>query len=161
MIDDIPLRVIGRLLAIPAAMEPGFLAFARTRLLLISPALTTAERDDLVHSLAPGYRDIRLLLSDRRQRPGDDLLSDLIHLEEEGARLSEPELIGLVESIIIGGADTTVHTLRFMSWITSCVTHNNVRRSRAIPRSPARRWKRPCASTTLRNSAPRLMRGPT
>lgn len=114
MIDDIPLRVIGRLLAIPAAMEPGFLAFARTRLLLISPALTTAERDDLVHSLAPGYRDIRLLLSDRRQRPGDDLLSDLIHLEEEGARLSEPELIGLVESIIIGGADTTVHTLRFM-----------------------------------------------
>lgn len=30
------------------------------------------------------------------------------------ARLSEPELIGLVESIIIGGADTTVHTLRFM-----------------------------------------------
>lgn len=114
MIDDIPLRVIGRMLAIPADMEPGFLAFARTRLLLISPALTGDERDLLVRDLAPGYRDIRVLLAERRQRPGDDLLSTLIHLEEEGARLDEAELIGLVESIIIGGADTTVHTLRFM-----------------------------------------------
>lgn len=114
LVDDIPLRVIGRLLAIPAAMEPGFLAFARTRLLLISPGLGSSERDELVASLAPGYRDIRALIAERRRRPGADLLSDLIHIEEEGARLTEPELLGLVESIIIGGADTTVHTLRFM-----------------------------------------------
>ena len=114
MIDVIPLRVIGRLLAVPAALEPGFLAFARTRLLLISPALTSGERDDLVRELAPGYRDIRAMIAERRQQPGPDLLSTLIHVEEEGTRLTEPELIGLVESIIIGGADTTVHTLRFM-----------------------------------------------
>ncbi len=114
MVDDIPLRVIGRLLAIPAAMEPGFLGFARARLLLINPALSFEERDELIRGLAPGYRDIRALLAERRQRPGDDLLSNLIHIEEEGGRLSEAELIGMVESIIIGGADTTVHTLRFM-----------------------------------------------
>lgn len=114
MIDEIPLRVIGHLLAIPATMEPGFLRFARTRLLLISPALTTDERDEHVRALAPGYAAIRALLAERRQRPGDDLLSRLIHLEEAGARLSEAELIGLVESAIIGGVDTTVHTLRFM-----------------------------------------------
>ncbi len=114
MLDDIPLRVIGRLLAIPSVMEPSFLVFARTRLLLINPGLGGDERDALVRSLAPGYRDIRALIAIRRQQPGDDLLSRLIHLEEEGARLSEAELLGLVESIIIGGADTTVHTLRFM-----------------------------------------------
>jgi len=114
MVDDIPLRVIGRLLAIPAAMEPGFLVFARARLLLINPGLTFDERDALIRGLAPGYRDIRALLAERRQRPGDDMLSALIHIEEEGGRLSEAELIGVVESIIIGGADTTVHTLRFM-----------------------------------------------
>lgn len=114
MLDDIPLRVIGRLLAIPAALEPGFLAFARQRLLLINPALSFDERDALIRGLAPGYADIRALLAERRQRPGDDFLSQLIHLEEEGGRLGEAELIGVVESIIIGGADTTVHTLRFM-----------------------------------------------
>ena len=114
MIDDVPLRVIGRLLAIPAELEPGFLVFARTRLLLISPGLGEDERDALVRSLAPGYRDIRALIADRRRAPGADLLSNLIHIEEEGTRLTEAELLGLVESIIIGGADTTVHTLRFM-----------------------------------------------
>ncbi len=114
MVDDIPLRVIGRLLAIPAAMEAGFLAFARARLLLINPGLDAAERDALIRSLAPGYHDIRALIAERRERPGDDVLSNLIHLEEAGGRLSEAELIGMVESVIIGGADTTVHTLRFM-----------------------------------------------
>lgn len=114
MIDDVPLRIIGRLLAVPAALEPGFLVFARTRLLLINPGLGSEERDELVRSLAPGYRDIRALIAERRRSRGQDLLSDLIHLEEEGTRLSEPELLGLIESIIIGGADTTVHTLRFM-----------------------------------------------
>src|SRR5688572_47771 len=99
MIDDIPLRIIGRLLAVPAALEPGFLVFARTRLLLISPGLGADERDELVRSLAPGYRDIRALIADRRRHRGEDLLSELIHLEEEGARLSEPELLGLIESI--------------------------------------------------------------
>jgi cytochrome P450 enzyme len=114
MIDDVPLRIIGRLLAVPAALEPGFLVFARTRLLLINPGLGGEERDELVRSLAPGYRDIRALIAERRRSRGQDLLSDLIHLEEEGTRLSEAELLGLIESIIIGGADTTVHTLRFM-----------------------------------------------
>jgi len=114
MVDDIPLRVIGRLLAIPTAMEPGFLAFARLRLLLMSPGLAEAERDELVGSLAPGYQAIRALIEDRRRAPGTDLLSNLIHIEEQGTRLTEAELLGLVESIIIGGADTTVHTLRFM-----------------------------------------------
>jgi cytochrome P450 len=114
MVDDIPLRVIGRLLAIPDAMEAGFLVFARARLLMINPGLTFEERDELIRSLAPGYHDIRTLIAERRRQPGDDLLSTLVHLEEEGGRLSEAELIGMVESIIIGGADTTVHTLRFM-----------------------------------------------
>jgi cytochrome P450 len=114
IVDDIPLRVIGRLLAIPEAMEAGFLAFARARLLMINPALTFAERDAMIRGLAPGYGDIRALIAERRQQPGDDLLSTLIQLEEEGGRLSEAELVGMVETIIIGGADTTVHTLRFM-----------------------------------------------
>lgn len=114
MVDDIPLRVIGRLLAIPDAMEPGFLGFARMRLLMINPGLSFEERDELIRGLAPGYRDIRALIAARRQHPGDDLLSALIELEEEGGRLSEAELVGMIETIIIGGADTTVHTLRFM-----------------------------------------------
>lgn len=112
--DYIPLRVIGRLLAIPAEREDTFLAFARMRVELVSPALTPERRDELIRALGPGYADIRALIAERRANPGSDLLSVLIHHEEEGLRLSEPELLGLVSAIITGGSDTTVHTLRFL-----------------------------------------------
>lgn len=112
--DYIPLRVIGRLLAIPDELEDAFLNFARTRIELVSPTLTPESRDRLLRAIGPGYQDIRALIAERRQRPGGDLLSTLIHHEEEGTRLSEPELLGLVSAIITGGSDTTVHTLRFL-----------------------------------------------
>jgi cytochrome P450 len=112
--NNIPMRVIGKLLAVPAEFEPGFLEFGRIRLQLISPIMPTEQRDALVRGLAPGYKEFHRLISERRQRPGEDLLSTLIHHEEEGVKLSEPELLGLVEALIVAGTDTTGHTLRFL-----------------------------------------------
>jgi cytochrome P450 len=51
------------------------------------------------------------LIADRRDDPRDDLLSDLIAAEEEGDRLSNPELVMLVESVILAGTDTTRNQL--------------------------------------------------
>lgn len=112
--NNIPMRVIGKLLAVPAEFEPGFLEFGRIRLQLISPIMPTEQRDALVRGLAPGYKEFRRLIAERRQSPGEDLLSTLIHHEEEGVKLSEPELLGLVEALIVAGTDTTGHTLRFL-----------------------------------------------
>ena len=113
--DNIPLRVIGKLLAIPADHEERFLEFGRIRLQLISPVMPAEQRDALIRGLAPGYADMRRLIAERRQSPGQDLLSTLIHYEEEGTRLSEPELLGLIEALIVAGTDTTGHTLRFIT----------------------------------------------
>lgn len=112
--DNIPMRVISKLLAIPDEFEPGFLAFARVRLQLIAPALPSEVRDQLVRALAPGYAEIKAIIARRRAHPGPDLLSTLIHYEEEGARLSEAELLGLVEALIVAGTDSTGHTIRFL-----------------------------------------------
>ncbi|MCP3855016.1 MAG: cytochrome P450 [Actinomycetia bacterium] len=51
------------------------------------------------------------LITDRRDDPRDDLLSDLIAAEEEGDTLSNPELIMLVEAVILAGTDTTRNQL--------------------------------------------------
>ena len=112
--DYIPLRVIGRMLDIPASFEDSFLEFARARLQLVSPSLPAELRDPLMRTVASGYAELRTLIDARRQSPGDDLLSVLIHHEEDGQRLLENELLGLVGAIIIAGSDTTVHTLRFL-----------------------------------------------
>lgn len=112
--DFIPLRVIGRQLGIPAEKEPEFLAFARARTELLTPGLPPARLDELIRALGPGFRSVRELIEERRGRPGDDLLSILIHHEESGDRVSDPELLALVGALIAAGSDTTVHTLRFM-----------------------------------------------
>ena len=51
------------------------------------------------------------LIDARRDDPRDDLLSDLIAAEEEGDRLSNQELIMLVEAVILAGTDTTRNQL--------------------------------------------------
>lgn len=53
----------------------------------------------------------RNLIADRRDKPADDLLTDLIAMEEAGDRLSNDELVMMVNAVIIGGTDTTRNQL--------------------------------------------------
>jgi cytochrome P450 len=53
----------------------------------------------------------RALIADRRDKPGDDLLTDLIAAEEQGDRLTTEELVRMVEAVIVGGTDTTRNQL--------------------------------------------------
>ena len=45
----------------------------------------------------------------RRSRPGDDLLSALIHVEDNGDRLDHFELLSMVQLLLIAGHETTVN----------------------------------------------------
>lgn len=51
------------------------------------------------------------LIEDRRSKPADDLLTDLIAAEQEGDRLSAEELLVMVEAVIVAGTDTTRNQL--------------------------------------------------
>jgi cytochrome P450 PksS len=50
-------------------------------------------------------------IESRRSEPGDDLLSALIHLEEEGDRLDHSELLSMVQLLLIAGHETTVNLI--------------------------------------------------
>src|SRR5207249_1229796 len=50
---------------------------------------------------------VEKLVAERRESPGDDLVSRLIAAEEEGDRLSHAECVGLVRDALNGGIDTT------------------------------------------------------
>ena len=51
------------------------------------------------------------LIEQRRARPAEDLLSDLIAVEEGGDRLSHDELVMLAEAVLMAGTDTTRNQL--------------------------------------------------
>jgi cytochrome P450 len=53
----------------------------------------------------------RGLIADRRSRPAEDLITDLIAAEEAGDTLSTEELVQMVEAVIVGGTDTTRNQL--------------------------------------------------
>ncbi|NOX30946.1 MAG: cytochrome P450 [Actinobacteria bacterium] len=51
------------------------------------------------------------LIARRRSEPRDDLLTVLIQAEEQGDRLSEVELVTMVEAVLVAGVDTTRNQL--------------------------------------------------
>lgn len=65
----------------------------------------------LVLELPRSTRFVRELVARKRQDPQDDILSALIHAEEDGERLTEDEIISLVFLLIVAGFETTVHLI--------------------------------------------------
>jgi cytochrome P450 len=51
------------------------------------------------------------LVAERRARPGDDLLTSLIHADDKGDQLSEYELISTAILLFAAGFETTTHLL--------------------------------------------------
>jgi cytochrome P450 len=54
---------------------------------------------------------VTALIEDRRGKPADDLLTNLIAAEEAGDRLSNEELVSMTEAVIVAGTDTTRNQL--------------------------------------------------
>jgi cytochrome P450 len=51
----------------------------------------------------------RALIEERRGAPKRDLLSELVHLEEDGDRLSDDELVAMCVLLLFAGHETTTH----------------------------------------------------
>lgn len=51
--------------------------------------------------------ELRALADDRRRSPGDDLLSELVHLRVDGQLLADDDVVAVLWNLIGGGLDTT------------------------------------------------------
>jgi cytochrome P450 len=54
---------------------------------------------------------LRDLIAQRRRRPGDDLMSALIQVEESGVQLTEDEIVATCDLLLIAGHETTVNLI--------------------------------------------------
>jgi cytochrome P450 len=77
------------------------------------------EREKIEEAVAEFYVYEDALIADRRERPGQDLITDLLQAEEEGDRLSHDELRNLILNILVGGVDTSqsqlAHAVRLLA----------------------------------------------
>ena len=79
----------------------------------------TNERERIEQAVDEFYVWADALIAQRRQSPGDDLITDLIAAEAEGERLDHDELRNLVLNILVGGVDTSqsqlAHAVRLLA----------------------------------------------
>ena len=70
--------------------------------------------EDEAASMAAGMALLQYInasIDTKRETPGDDLLSALVHHEEDGDRLSHIELTSMVNLLLIAGHETTVNLI--------------------------------------------------
>ena len=104
--QKLPLQVICSLLAIPS-IDFDAVGDWTAALSLATATPTPAARigaDDAMKSF-DDY--VTRLVAERRVRPGDDLLSALIAVEENGDKLSREELVAMVVQLLYAGHETT------------------------------------------------------
>ncbi|GHD53541.1 cytochrome P450 hydroxylase [Streptomyces mirabilis] len=102
----LPITVICDLLGIPGEHRRDFRAWTDV-LVAPDPARPGAAKEAVVAML--GF--LTQLLADKRKRPADDLLSDLIAVRDEGDRLTEDELMSLAFLILFAGYENTVQLI--------------------------------------------------
>jgi cytochrome P450 len=107
----LPVRIISELLGVPPDDHARFAGWSASLAHSLQPRFlgnddgldAAAEQASL--EFAEYFRE---LIAVRRARPSDDLLSELIRAEDDGQRLSEPELIATCVLLLVAGHETTV-----------------------------------------------------
>jgi cytochrome P450 len=103
----LPVAVIARLMDIPIARKDDFKRW--------SDALTgTSEASDLeermpdIMAMATYFQS---LIPQRRENPGDDLISRVVHAQVDGEGLSDADIVGFTILLLIAGNETTTNLL--------------------------------------------------
>ena len=111
--DAFPTYVISRLIGIPAnsRRERRFKELADVVLAQASPLLPMGERIAAIPLREEFFGLVDECIEERRRAPKDDILSGLLHAEEEGKRLAREELLALLSGLITAGSETTASAL--------------------------------------------------
>ncbi|PPJ34438.1 cytochrome P450 [Nocardia nova] len=101
----LPVTVICELLGVPFTDRDDFQLWTK---ILVGAAGDLADHD---RASADMGRYLTALLADKRVRPGDDLLSGLATEQDEGDRLTDPELVAMAFLLLVAGHETTVNLI--------------------------------------------------
>ena len=106
----LPALVIMDMLGVPRGELARFKRLSDEMALFIGSARVAADKYERAEAATHEMADLfRSLIAARRAKPERDLLSELVHLEDDGDRLSEDELIAMCVLLLFAGHETTTH----------------------------------------------------
>ncbi|GAB6930486.1 cytochrome P450 [Paenibacillus sp. JCM 10914] len=103
----LPIIVISEILGVPLEDQDKFRKWSNS---IISASNRETSEEVLIH-MKEFIAYLNEWFDKVRKEPGDDMISKLVIAEEEGERLSEQELYGVVTLMIIAGHETTVNLI--------------------------------------------------
>ncbi len=109
--QPLPVRIIARLLGVPEDMAPDLLRWSNAMVGMYMAGRTRETEDRAVAATEAFVDFMRSYVEDRRKRPADDLITQLIAAEMEGEKLSTDELISTCILLLNAGHEATVHTI--------------------------------------------------
>ena len=107
----LPVMAIAGMLGVPHEDRPRFAVWSAQRARLLEPTVSPRERAAAQVAAAEFDAFFRAVIDRRRAAPGDDILSALVQVEDEGERLSEREMLNLLRLLLIAGNDTTTNLI--------------------------------------------------
>jgi cytochrome P450 len=108
--QQIPVRVIAHILGVSTEMSDSFTLWVRD-------ILEFADDPERRKRGAEGLLNYFVAqVEHRRQDPGDDLLSELLHTEVEGKPLDDGIILGIAALVLIAGVDTTWSAIGSSLW---------------------------------------------
>ena len=106
----LPQLVIMDMLGVPRGEMARLKHLSDEMALFIGSARATPDKYDRAEAGTREMADLfRSLIEARRRMPQRDLLSELVHLEEQGERLSDDELVAMCVLLLFAGHETTTH----------------------------------------------------
>lgn len=133
----LPMMVIAELIGIPAAEWTKFRRWSDGILQLSQTLAAGPAAQQAIAEYAAVKADLSAyvlaLIESRRTQPADDLLTRLVEAEIDGEHLTDVEIIGLIELLIVAGQETTSNLI---SNAMICLTEFLDQR-RALEQQPA------------------------
>jgi len=109
LIEDLPVNVIADMLGIPPA-DRGFLRpWSADITLMFELGIPESMQRRAVAASAEFTAYVEDLVRERRARPGDDLLSDLIRVAETGDSLTDDEVVATAILLLNAGHEASVN----------------------------------------------------
>lgn len=115
--EMLPGIVIADALGVPRDDIPMFQSWVRAAILRLNGNAKLEDRPALARNEIDMQRYFLAAMAERRENPGDDIVSDLIQASmqtEDGERpLEEPEIYSIIQQIFTAGQEATAHALAY------------------------------------------------
>jgi cytochrome P450 len=110
MADQLPVAVIAELLGVPQVDRPLLRPWSNAIVKMYEYGRTTTVEESAERAAAEFVAYLRELAAERRQNPGEDLLSHLVSVRDaEGDKLTEDELVTTCILLLNAGHEATVN----------------------------------------------------